>query len=320
MIINPAKELLQHPDAATAKQYAGYILQNSERLLQLINQLLDLSRIENGQMDIRYRNIDMVKWLRMHVQQFGSLAEHNYIKLKFASDMDQLWVEADMDKLEKIVQNLVSNALKFIHTNGAVVVSLHKKDEQLLIKVKDNGIGISKEKQPYIFDRFYQADASDTRTREGAGIGLALVKELTTLLGGAIEVESAEDIGTTFTVILPYQPAKENAEAITPAAGDKEQSYLVTEPAAPMAEHEGDHKETILIAEDNEQLRQFIELSLSDSYQVLTAKDGVEGIAIALEMIPTLAITDLMMPAKNGYELCDTLKKMNVPAIYRLLC
>jgi len=310
LIINPAKELLQHPDAATAKQYAGYILQNSERLLQLINQLLDLSRIESGQMDIRYQPIDIVKWLRMHVQQFGSLAEHNHIKLEFASGLDQLWVEADMDKLEKIVQNLVSNALKFIHTNGAVAVSLHKKDEhQLLIKVKDNGIGISREKQPYIFDRFYQADASDTRTREGAGIGLALVKELTTLLNGTIEVESAEDIGTTFTVILPYQPAKESEGEITPEGGDEEQGYLVTEPVAAVAEHDRDHKETILIAEDNDQLRQFIELSLSDSYQVLTAKDGIEGIDIALEAIPTLAITDLMMPGKNGYQLCDALKK-----------
>jgi len=310
LIINPAKELLQHPDTATARQYAGYILQNSERLLQLINQLLDLSRIESGQMDIRYQRIDIVKWLRMHMQQFGSLAEHNHIRLEFASGIDQLWIEADIDKLEKIIQNLVSNALKFIHADGSVRVSLHKKDEhQLVIKVKDNGIGISREKQPYIFDRFYQADASDTRTREGAGIGLALVKELTILLGGAIEVESAEDMGTTFTVILPYQPAKEAEDAITLEAEDKEQNYLIKEPLSVIAEHGRDQKETILIIEDNEQLRQFIELSLSGSYQVLTAKDGIDGIAIALEMIPTLAITDLMMPGKNGYQLCDTLKK-----------
>lgn len=306
LIINPARELLNQPDASAAKQYAGFILQNSERLLQLINQLLDLSRLENGQMEISYRSIDIVRWLQVLVQQFSSLAEHRHITLKMSNAVTVLPVKADVDKLEKIVQNLVSNAIKFSNRDGIVEVLLTKKENGFIeIAVKDNGIGISAQKLPYIFDRFYQADASDTRTREGAGIGLALAKELAELLGGSISVSSKENTGTTFTVQLPYLPADTDA-AETAGENGLHDEEAVLPPAIP--DHQSRHTETILIVEDNEQLRQFMEISLQETYNVLSARDGQEGISLAIEHTPTLVITDLMMPGKNGYELCDTLK------------
>jgi len=307
LIINPARELLKQPDAAAARQYAGFILQNSERLLQLINQLLDLSRLENGQMDISRQSIDIVRWLQLHVQQFSSLAEHHHINLEISGNITSLLVNADVDKLEKIIQNLISNAIKFSNRNDTVEVVFTKKENGFIeITVKDNGIGISARKLPYIFDRFYQADASDTRSREGAGIGLALVKELTELLGGTISVSSIENSGTTFTIQLPCLPADATV-AETPGETD-----LHDEEAAFLSAtngHTTNHTETILIAEDNEQLRQFMEISLQEGYNVLSARDGEEGIALATGQIPTLVITDLMMPGKNGYELCNTLKK-----------
>ncbi|WP_241282858.1 hybrid sensor histidine kinase/response regulator transcription factor [Chryseobacterium timonianum] len=308
LIINPAKELLQNPAKDTAKQYAQYILKNSERLLQLINQLLDLSRLESGQMKVDYQNIDIVKWLELHVKQFGSLAEHHHLELKFETGQQELWVQTDLDKLEKIVQNLVSNAIKFSEKNGSVNVILQKLNENYFeIKVIDKGIGIKKEKLPYIFDRFYQVDASDSRDREGAGVGLALVKELVELLNGSIEVNSEENMGSAFTVSLPYLSA------------DKNKGAAVTSPLTEIYNNDNnfelfedellnENKETILIAEDNEQLREFIEITLKNNYQVLSASNGAEGIQKAQDTVPDLVITDLMMPKKNGYELCDTLK------------
>ena len=309
LITNPAKELLRQADTDAARQYAAFILQNSERLLQLVNQLLDLSRLESGQMEIRPEHIDVIRWLCLHVQQFASLAEQQQVQLSFDTDTPELWVSADPDKLEKILQNLVSNAFKFTAAKGTIRVSFVKKPGNLFeIAVQDNGIGIAPEKLPYIFDRFFQVDASDTRSREGAGIGLALCREMATLLGGFIVVSSTPDVGTQFTVTLPYKEsghraADNEAAGNMPEATVPEYTYeeLQTGAAAPDAT-------TILVVEDHEQLRQFIRLSLSGYYRVLTAKDGTDGIQIAQETIPSLVITDLMMPRQNGYELCDALK------------
>ena len=309
LISNPAKELLRLAGTDEARQYAGFILQNSERLLQLVNQLLDLSRLESGQMEIRNENLDLIRWLQLHVQQFSSLAEQKKVQLSFHTDTPGLWISADPDKLEKILQNLISNAFKFVADKGIITVSFIKKPgQQFEISVQDNGIGIAPEKLPYVFDRFYQADASDTRSREGAGIGLALCRELAVLLGGSVTVSSILNAGTTFTVLLPYEAAAEtltNAETIHSIPGNPLPQHEY--PQEPMLSAEADAV-TILLVEDNEQLRQFISLSLSENYTVLVANDGESGIETALQTIPTLVITDLMMPGKNGYELCTVLK------------
>jgi signal transduction histidine kinase/DNA-binding response OmpR family regulator len=308
LIINPAKELLKQPDAEAAKQYANFILQNSERLLQLINQLLDLSRLESGQMELNYQHIDLVKWLQLHVHQFSSLADHHRLQLSLSNNISTLPVQADLDKLEKITQNLISNAIKFSNPDGIINITLDKNnDDYFEISVSDKGIGIPAEKLPYIFDRFYQADASDTRASEGTGIGLALVKELAELLGGSISVTSKENTGTTFRIQLPYQPADTNAieeHLIIDPQTNKQISFISTDPGQ-LIHHTG----IILIVEDNDQLRQFMEISLRDHYQILLAENGDKGIALATENIPTLIITDLMMPGRNGYELCGILKK-----------
>ncbi|MCG2612752.1 ATP-binding protein [Terrimonas sp. NA20] len=312
LIINPARELLKQPDTAAAKQYASFILQNSERLLQLINQLLDLSRLENGQMDIHYQSIDLVKWLQLHVQQFSSLAEHHQLRLNLSNNIQELPVRADLDKLEKITQNIISNAIKFSQPDSSIEITLIKTNDAFFtITVSDQGTGIPADKLPYIFDRFYQADASDTRTREGTGIGLALVKELTELLGGSISVSSKE-AGTTFSIQLPYHPADldpstENLAASPAAVHSLTRPAIL--PSSGSTEHPVQHNETILIVEDNEQLREFMNISLRENYQILLAQNGEEGIIMATEQIPTLILTDLMMPHKNGYELCEVLKK-----------
>lgn len=307
LIINPAKELLNNPNPEITKQYANYILQNSNRLLELINQLLDLSRLESGQMDVKKAPVDVVKWLRVMVAQFHSLAEQKNISLDLSTSVDRLMIDADTDKLEKIVQNLISNAIKFNQPGGAIKIIFDKKDgSHFSIKVEDTGIGIPEQKLPYIFDRFYQADAGDTRSREGAGVGLALVKELVTLLGGSISVSSTPGKGSSFVVDLPYTLSKE--ESIEPTTSSI--AFFATRADSTIEEAEsGENLPVVLVIEDNAQLRDFIQTTLSGKFTVLTAEDGRAGIEKALKEIPELIITDLMMPFKNGYEVCDTLKK-----------
>ncbi|MCF0064771.1 ATP-binding protein [Dyadobacter chenwenxiniae] len=306
LIINPARELLNNPDPKVAQQYAGYILQNSNRLLQLINQLLDLGRLESGQIELEVKPVDIVAMIRIHVAQFHSLATNQNIRLDFFTETETLVIEEDADKLEKIIQNLISNAIKFSHKEGQVTVLFKLlAGEQFEIRVEDQGIGIPQAKLPFIFDRFYQADSSDTRTREGAGIGLALVKELVTLLGGTITVESSESNGSVFAVRLPYRLSENEAE-LTPypeprvpyVNGSQEVAGQLSAGSLPV----------ILLIEDNQQLNEFIRTTLSEKYSVLTAEDGQAGIDLALAEIPALIITDLMMPVKNGYEVCAELK------------
>lgn len=305
LIMNPARELLQISQEALTRQYAGFIVQNSERLQQLINQLLDLSKLENGQPEIVTQPLELVQWTRNHIALFQSLARHKNIRLSFHSSLQELWIDADADKLEKMLHNLLSNAIKFSHTNGLVEVqTAYLKENRFTITVKDQGIGIPASKLPYIFDRFYQVDASDTRSREGAGIGLSLTKELARLLGGEITALSQEGHGSCFVLTLPYKPAMPD-ESSTPESGE---SIPLPADLTAAEDRLPGGRPLILIVEDNPNLRQFMSLSLAEKYQVLSAADGGEGTRLALEQIPSIIITDIMMPERNGYELCEILK------------
>lgn len=306
LIANPARELLAQADTEAGKQYARYILQNSERLLQLINQLLDLSKLENGGMEIQAEPVEVVGWLRAHVQQYHSLAEPRRITLAFSSSFAELWIAADLDKMEKIVQNLLSNAFKFSVPEGRIAIILaNGGNGSFSLTVADTGAGIPPSKLPYIFDRFYQVDPSDTRAKEGAGVGLALTRELAELLGGSIAVESLEGRGTTFVVTLPYTVVPPGVPAAPlPASGP----MAVPSDAESISGPTTDELPLILVVEDNADLRAFIALSLTGDYTVITASDGIEGIDSALERIPSLVVTDLMMPGKDGYQLCQALK------------
>ncbi|MCF0049024.1 ATP-binding protein [Dyadobacter sp. LJ53] len=265
-----------------------------------------MGRLESGQIELEVKPVDIVAMIRIHVAQFHSLATNQNIRLDFFAETETLVIEEDADKLEKIIQNLISNAIKFSHKEGQVTVLFKLlAGEQFEIRVEDQGIGIPQAKLPFIFDRFYQADSSDTRTREGAGIGLALVKELVTLLGGTITVESSESNGSVFAVRLPYRLSVNEAE-LTPypeprvpyVNGSQEVAGQLSAGSLPV----------ILLIEDNQQLNEFIRTTLSEKYSVLTAEDGQAGIDLALAEIPALIITDLMMPVKNGYEVCAELK------------
>ncbi|MCB0581586.1 MAG: response regulator, partial [Phaeodactylibacter sp.] len=228
-----------------------------------------------------------------------------------------LMMDFDEKKIQNILNNLLSNALKFTPGGGRVVVHAHReiKDDKdfLKLKVRDTGVGIAPDKLPYVFDRFFQVESSTTRQGEGTGIGLAFTKELVELLKGRIEVESQPEKGTTFTVSLPIHQTAPQAEPSFFATHDRSrsstrQTILETEETVWPEMAEGDSKPLLLIVEDNLDVTTYIRQILEPLYQVHTATNGRSGIDKAMESIPDIIISDVMMPEVDGLELVETLK------------
>jgi signal transduction histidine kinase/DNA-binding response OmpR family regulator len=294
------------------------IRRNSEHLVELINQVLDLRKLESNKMPAQFIQGDIVDYLRYLSESHESLAANRDIDLDFSSDTPQILMDYDPEKLRRILSNLLSNAVKFTPAGGRVRVQVSRRDEagraHLQMAVSDTGAGIPPEKLPYIFDRFYQADDSATRRAEGTGIGLALVRELVKLLGGAIAVDSREGEGSVFTVRLPihnrapHKPVAETtAEKMAPAVFTPAlQGETIAAEAFLSDESE---RPTLLIIEDNPDVQQYLFTILESGYDLLTAADGQAGIDQALEHVPDIIISDIMMPVKDGFEVCRTLKE-----------
>jgi signal transduction histidine kinase/DNA-binding response OmpR family regulator len=313
LILGPAEQVLTQAKDPQIRQQIGLIQRNGNRLLRLINQLLDLSKLEAGKMSLTLAPADLVNLIRGTLQSFKSLSNQKGITLNFTTDQERMVVSVDRDKLEKILYNLLSNAIKFTSSGGTVSVSLTTGESipkgWLGLSVQDTGEGIPTAKQAYIFDRFYQADASDTREQEGTGIGLALTKELVDLHGGTIHLSSQEGTGTVVTVRLPMKAASSIEESCQqPDLIDQSTTFpedIISEPeGAPL----------VLIVEDNDDVRTFIRTSLSghagaETYRIIEAANGEAGLQLAQQQVPDLVITDLMMPKMDGYAVCKRLKQ-----------
>ena len=291
---------------------------NARRLLTLINQLLDLSKLETGIMELNAVQQNMVSFLKSLFYSFESLAVTKNITLKFEVESEFIPVVFDLDKMEKVFYNLVFNAFKFTNENGEIKVSI-KTTNSLFVEicVEDNGVGIPAEHIPNIFDRFYQVDNSSTRNFEGSGIGLALVKELVELHHGVVTVSSTEGEGSVFCVRLPVGeqnpktkmaeiPVTEHAFSIDVYAEQK--IIEVEEPSAPNEKLPYDKREIVLVVEDNSDVRAYIREQLEGDYQVKVAENGEEGMLLAKEILPDLIVTDLMMPKVNGFEFCKEVR------------
>ena len=281
---------------------------NARRLLTLINQLLDLSKLEAGSMELKAEQHNIVSFLKSLFYSFESLAESQKIILKFESKYENIPVLFDEDKMEKIFYNLISNALKFVSSDGEIKVLLNIINSNVEIRIKDNGIGIPSNRLPHIFDRFYQVDDSSTRKHEGTGIGLALTKELIELHKGKISVNSKAGEGSEFIITLPLGNDKIKKEEFVKL---KPEEYLnVNNFSTPQKEEKinepdssaSENQEIVLIVEDNFDVRNYICELLKTEYKVIEASDGEKGILNAKDEIPDIIITDLMMPNMDGYE------------------
>ena len=317
LILGPAEQAIESTQEPSMRQKLHLIKNNTEKLHALVNQLLDFSRLESGTMKLQVSRNDVVVFLRRTVMSFESWAERKKIDLAFHSDTESGEGFFDRDKLEKIVNNLLSNALKFTQEGGAIEVSLRVRPEasrtNLAISVSDTGPGISAEHLPRIFDRFYRAD--ETHATEGTGIGLALTKELVELHHGEIAAQSTPGKGSVFTVTFPIEESAYRRDEIIepPLQGGKLELPLAV--VSPLGAGDSPTSQSpkgkpiVLIVEDNTDLRRYIREFLETDYAVHEAKDGKEGYDQAIERVPDIIISDLMMPKMDGMQLCRALKE-----------
>ncbi len=317
LIQSPIKKRLSEATDPKDVRELSIVYQNSTRLLQLVNQLLDISKIESGSITLRASKTELITTLKPMAEAFQSLAEVKMVDLIIDFPALAIPIYVDREKLEKIINNLLSNAFKFTPQGGEINFNVRSfapdqyfKEGFVEIRVKDSGIGIAKEHQQKVFSRFYQVDNSQTRSYEGTGIGLAITKEFVELHHGEIALASEPGIGTCFTVRLPlgnlfllpdelteYEPA---AQEVTDGI-----EIPVKEEAELMP---SEYTETLLIIEDNTDLRYYIKENLPQHLHILEAGDGAVGIELALSEIPDLIISDLMMPHVDGLQVCTKLK------------
>ncbi|MGH2642508.1 MAG: ATP-binding protein, partial [Chitinophagaceae bacterium] len=319
LIIGPLKDMMQGGLSDKFASIVPAMYRNSQRLLQLINQLLDLSKLDSGSYQINTTRSDIVSFVKQITSIFLNAVKRKKIQLEVEVEEDLVkelhneknYFYFDEDVVEKVLTNLISNAIKFTEEGGRIIVSLGLSEEKnhVALKVKDNGLGIPAEKIPYVFDRFYQVDDSTKRKYEGSGIGLALVRELMTLHGGSISAESSPETGTVFICLFPLNKKVIAVEKV--AAVEKANKGLDLEEDSPIIRSgriPEDGKSHVLVVEDNGDVRQYICDKLKGDYSLTECKNGREGMNVALNDIPDVVVSDVMMPEMGGFELCRRLK------------
>ncbi len=326
LILGPVDDALDDaygPLSGTLRRQLHVMRRSGLRLQRLINQLLDLSKLEAGQMTLHARRRDLIAFLRGIVGSFSSLAERKHVTLQLYTEKEPLPLSFDADKLEKVVINLLSNAFKFTPEQGTIRVVVREGAGEAgafaEIGVRDTGPGIPPEELPYVFDRFYQVEHAMAQEHAGTGIGLALAKELVELHGGEIRVESEPGFGCEFFVRIPFisfSGEKERSEG--PLDAIEEESALMIEeamerilpePAQPSPEPlKNFGLPKILIVEDNADVRGYLRSHLAAFYHIVEAADGEDGLAKARAVGPDLVISDVMMPKMDGVALCKALK------------
>lgn len=277
------------------------IKNNTQQLLDLVNQVLELRKLASGTLPVHWIQADIIAYLLYLAESYAFLADSKDIQLCTHSDQPRLVMDYDADKLLRIISNLLSNAIKFTPAGGRIDLNIKATEDKLQLEVSDTGRGIPADQQQRVFDPFHQS--AETDYQQGTGIGLAVVQQMTQLLGGALSLESTPGKGTTFRISLPIhrraalqeQPLKKT-DGIRPT----EKVYAATV--------SGDLP-ALLIVEDNPDIRSYLQMLLEDHYHCLLAEDGEEGWSLILESVPDLVITDLMMPRLNGMALCERLKK-----------
>lgn len=325
LILGPLDTMLGKVQDTHQRFQLELMKKSASRLLRLINQILELSKLQFSKPELKATAVNSVDLIRGVTATFQSLADARGIALEFESDGEEIPLYCDQEQIETVCINLVSNAFKFTDTSGRITVRVLRvpadpkhPDGAMEFEVSDNGIGIPQEHVRHIFDRFYRAGSASEKQYEGTGIGLALTKELVELHHGTIAVQSELGKGTTVTVRLPLgrshlredqivsktiqshaqPPAMADMLSVHSAAGDMD-----------VAEVNGTEKSLILLMDDNEDVRSYVKSILDDGYILLEAPNGEEGVRMAKAFIPDLIISDVMMPVMDGYEACKRLKK-----------
>ena len=337
LLLGPAEDALgdaDEPLTPRQRDRVDLVLRNGQRLLKLVNNLLDFSRLESGRLEAHRVPVDLAVYTRELVAMFDPAAER--LGLSLTVDCPPLPgpVSVDRDLWAKIVLNLLSNALKFTFTGG-IEVTQHGEGDEVVLTVTDTGTGIPSAEVPHLFERFHRVHGATSRTHEGSGIGLALVAELAQLHGGQVTASSEEGVGSSFTVRIPFGPQVVPADGTGSGAGTEavatrdtrgfldEVLHLAARPeresGRPKASTGDRGAPRILVVDDNADIRDYVVGLLEEDYVVETAVDGAEGLDKARESVPDLVLTDVMMPRLDGFELLAALQEdpltLGVPVV-----
>lgn len=317
LIVNPIEEVMANETlSGEGIENMQVARKNASRMLQLINQILDFRKIQNNKMKIYIEQVDIIEVARHVFDSFKAVAHQRNIDYRFMSPEESSTVYTDVDKFEKIVFNLLSNAFKYTPNNKAIILTISVNEDLLNVTIKDEGKGFNVNNTHRLFSRF--ETNNDGNLGLSTGIGLSLVNELLILLHGTIQVDSAPGKGSTFSVSLPAKldsySADDNVEMIQ--KGDMNNPFhdeiAVMEndvPSANEPEHPSDDRDTILIIEDNDELRRFIVNILGKEYRTLEAVDGKQGLDVTLSELPDIIISDIMMPEMDGIEFLKKIKE-----------
>ncbi|MDP4271702.1 MAG: hybrid sensor histidine kinase/response regulator transcription factor, partial [Bacteroidota bacterium] len=311
LIKAPIEELTKELNLSDAgRHYLSLATEQARRLSTVVTQLMDFQKVDIGKEQLSLSMVDVVKLVEHRSMMFESCAKSKNIDLQFDSDQECYQSAIDESMMEKIIDNLISNAIKYSHPDSRVQISLRCNPDIWTLEVQDHGIGISKKAQRQLFREFYRGENAINSKIVGSGIGLLLVKNYVALHGGDISCESQENEGSTFKLVIPF---KEMVEDETSAKGIISESlpYVIPEKGSQiqMQQEELPKREMrILIVEDNDDLRNFMRYPLQTEFEVLLAEDGVEAWEMIQKEMPDLVVSDVMMPNMDGFELCRLMK------------
>ena len=305
VISGMAQQIKESPEKWFAKGLS-MIERNSANLLNLVNQILDLRKIEAGKLSLEIVQGDILPLLHYIIESFQIMAEAKDLQLHFINTRSEIILDHDPEKIQHILSNLIGNAIKFTPVGGDIYLFTEVAEQELKLFIKDTGIGIPASNLPHIFNRFYQVEVQESTTQKGTGIGLALSKELVELMEGTIKVESQVAKGTTFSITLPIrkEASKQNSPSVFTIPANTAIANFNEIIQGPVPQNTA----RILLIEDNPDVAQYIISCLETTYQVDHAMNGAIGIENAMHLIPDIVISDIMMPEKDGFEVVQALK------------
>ncbi len=309
LIMGPVAEILEDLSLnGVVREKMMLVESNAKRMLNLINQLLDFRKSEHGLLKLNRVHGDMVGFAREVFLSFQNIARNKQIAYTFETDLDEALVDFDRNQMEIVLCNLLSNAFKYTKEGGNIKLRVYQQNNRIGIDVEDNGIGLSEENIRNVFDRFYQVQNAQTAKMVGSGIGLAFSKDIIDLHEGEISVRSELGKGSCFTVFLHSEsssvPIQEDVEL---NSADSDKQPWSKSPSLDIGQQH--RKETLLVVDDNEDIRTYLNLFLKDDFKILEAENGLEALTIANREHPDLIISDVMMPEMDGITFCQEIKQ-----------
>ncbi len=312
LIKAPVEELSKEKNLTeSGKYYLTLAIEQARQLSSVVTQLMDFQKVDVGKEHLTLSMTDIVKLVAKHKIMLATFAKSKNIELVFVSDCESYKSAVDESKMEKIIDNLISNAIKYSPENSQIQIDLKCDEKKWILQVKDNGIGISKKAQRQLFKEFYRGDNAINSKVVGSGIGLLLVKNYVTMHGGNITCTSQENVGSTFQVVIPFKSIS-SASEVTNVLQDisivSNPIPEISQQMEPENENSSSREMKVLIVEDNDDLMNFMKTSLGHDFKVYTASDGEKAWEFILKQMPDLVVSDIMMPNMDGFELCKIMK------------